>query len=215
VSRVLEAVLGTIGLAAVGFAILAITAPGELESVVPIQALAETTPIADGSARAIGFAIGGAICAVWVVWTAGTDHSKQLSGGSLSPADIGFRTLREAPPEHTNAATIVGGEFDESVATAANNATNGDEDDPIREDVRSLVVTVVSHTEGCSTSEAESIVEAGGWTGDAVAAAYVADEEAALSIRYRVLAWLRPSRTKRDRVRRAIRAIDGYERRVE
>ncbi len=214
-SRVLEALLGTIGLAAVGFAILAITAPGELESIAPVRALAETTPIADGAARAIGFAIGGAICAVWVAWSAGTDRSKQLPDGSLSPADIEFETLRETPPEHTNAAAVVGGEFDESVATAANDATNGDESDPIRGDVRSLAVTVVSHSEGCSASEAESIVEAGEWTDDAVAAAYVADDEAALSIRYRVLAWLRPSRTKRDRVRRAIRAIDRCERGID
>lgn len=214
-SRVLNAVFGTVGLAAIGVAVVAAAAPGEIEALVPIQAIIEATPISEGSARAIGFAIGGAVCAVWVVWTAGSSRSKRLSADSFSTTDVGFRELREGPPEHATAGAVVGGQFDESLVTAANNATNGDESDRFRDDIRSLAVTVVARTEGCSESEAEAIVEAGEWTDDAVAAAYVTDGEATLSLRYRIFAWLRPSRTKRSRVNRAIRAIDRYERRMD
>lgn len=214
-SRILDAVIGTVGLAAVGFAVAAAVAPGELEALVPIQALTEATPISEGSTRAIGFTIGGAICAMWVAWTAGGNRSKQLSAESFSTTDIEFRTLRENPPEHTTAGAVVGGQFDETARSAANNASNGDESDPLREDVRSLAIAAVAHTEGCSEAEAEAIVEAGEWTDDAVAAAYVTDSEAGLSFRHRVSAWLRPSRTKRSRIDRAIRAIDRYEGRKE
>lgn len=214
-SRVLNAVFGTVGLAAIGVAVVAAAAPGEVEALVPVQAIIEATPISEGSARAIGFAIGGAVCAVWVVWTAGSSRSKHLSADSFSTTDIGFRELRENPPEHATAGAVVGGQFDEGLVTAANNATNGDESDRFRDDIRSLAVTVVAHTEGCSKSEAESIVEAGEWTDDAVAAAYVTDGEATLSLRHRIFAWLRPSRTKRSRVNRAIRAIDRYGRRMD
>ncbi|MEF8777296.1 MAG: hypothetical protein V5A36_00140 [Natronomonas sp.] len=214
-SRALNVAFGTIGLAAIAIAVAAAVAPGEPEGFVPIQPLIEATPISEDSTRAIGFAIGGLLCAVWVTWTAGTNRSKRLSAGSLSATDIGFRTLRENPPENTAAGAVVGKQFDKAVVTAANNASNGDESDPIRENVRSLAVSVVAHTEGCSESEAEAIVETGEWTDDAVAAAYVTDSEAELSLRHRIFAWLRPSRTKRGRVERAIRAIDRHERRVD
>jgi hypothetical protein len=211
VSRVLDAVIGTVGLAAVGFAVAAAVAPGELEALVPIRTLTEATPISEGSTRAIGFAVGGVICAMWVAWTAGSGRSKRLSAESFSETDVGFRTLRENPPEHATAGAVVGEQFDRTLRAAANAATNGDEGDPLREDVRSLAIAVVARTEGCSESEAEAIVEAGEWTDDAVAAAYVTDSGAELSLRHRVLAWLRPSRTKRGRIERAVRAIDRYE----
>lgn len=214
-SRVLNVAFGAVGLAAIGVAVAAAVAPAELEALVPIQPLVEATPVSEDFTRAIGFAVVGVVCAVWVTWTGGTNRSKQLSAGSLSATDVGFRTLRENPPEHTAAGAVVGEQFDEAVVTAANNASNGDESDPIRETVRSLAVSVVAHTEGCPESEAEAIVEAGEWTDDAVAAAYVTDSEAALSLRHRILAWLRPSRTKRGRIERALRAVDRYERRVD
>lgn len=211
-TRTLNATVGTVGLIAVGFAVVAAVAPGELESTVPIRTLARTTPLSEAPTRAIGLGIVGAVCAVWVVWTTGADRSKELSDGTLSTTDVAFRTLRDEPPEHTASGPVVGERFDGALAQAADDATNGDDPDPFRDDVRSLAIEVVAHTEGCSESEAERIVEAGEWTGDAVAAAYVTDSEAALSLRYRFLAWLRPARTKRDRVDRAIRAIDRRER---
>lgn len=212
VGRVLNATIGTIGLIAVGFAVVAAVAPGELESVLPIQALVRNTPLSEASVRGIGLGIIGAICAVWVVWTTGTDRSKEISDGAFSATTISFRMLREDPPEHTDSGTVVGGKFDGDLVRAANQAANGDDPDPFRDDIRSLAIEVVAYTEGCSESEAESIVEAGEWTDDAIAAAYVTDGEATLSLRHRFLAWLRPTRTKRNRVDRAIRAIDRHER---
>lgn len=197
---------------AIGFAVAAAVAPGELESVLPIRTLARTTPLSDPSARAIALGIVGAVCAVWVVWTTGADRSRELSDGALSSTDVAFRTLRAEPPEQTRSGPVVGERFDGALLRAADDATNGDDADPFRNDVRSLATEVVAHTEGCSEPEAESIVEAGAWTDDAVAAAYVTDSEATLPLRYRFFAWLRPARTKRDRVDRAIRAIDRRER---
>lgn len=211
-NRVLNAVVGSIGLIAVGFAVVVAVAPGEVESTLPIRTLARTTPVAEASARAIGLGIVGSICAVWIVWTTGADRSKELSDGTFSATDVAFRTLREDPPEHTGSGPVVGERFDGALVRAASDVTNGDDSDPFRDDVRSLAIEVVAHTEGCSESEAESIVETGRWTNDSVAAAYVTDSEATLSLRHRFLAWLRPARTKRDRVDRTIRAIDRRER---
>jgi hypothetical protein len=129
----------------------------------------------------------------------------------MEPTDAGFRTLREEPPEHALAGSVVGERFDETALRAAIAAADGD-DDPVRAEIRSLAIDVVARTEGCSATEAESIVEGGEWTDDAVAAAYVADREASLSLWRRLLAWLRPSRTKFDRIDRALEAIDRRQR---
>lgn len=211
-TRLRNATVGTVGLIAIGFAVVAAVAPGEIESTLSVQRLVRTTPLSEASSRAIGLGLIGVICAVWVVWTTGADRSKELSDGTLSTTDVAFRTLREEPPEHTGSGSVVGERFDGALARAADDATNGDDSDPFRDDVRSLAIEVVARAEGCSESEAEPIVDAGEWTDDAVAAAYVTDSEATLSLRYRFLAWLRPARTKRDRVDRAIRAIDRRER---
>jgi hypothetical protein len=212
VIRILEAIVGTIGLAAVGFAVVLAVAPGEIGTVVPIQSLVESTPISELRVRVIGLGLVGTVCTVWVAWTAGTDRAKELPADSFSTADVGFGTLREAPPEHATAAAVVGEPFDDAIERAIAEATNGDDADRVRRDVRSFLVAVVAHTRGCSEPKARELVDAGEWTDDAVAAEDVADEEASLPLRRRVRAWLRPSRTKRDRIERSIRAIHRLER---
>jgi hypothetical protein len=204
-------VLGTVGLAAIAIAVAIAVAPDDVSTIVPIRTLVESTPLSSGSSRTLAFAIGGTICAVWIAWTAGETRSKQLPDGPMEPTDTGFRTLREEPPEHALAGSVVGDQFDEAALRAAIAAADGD-DDPVRAKVRSLAVDVVARTEGCSETEAEAIVAEADWTDDAVAAAYVADREASLSLWRRLLAWLRPSRTKFDRIDRALEAIDRRQR---
>lgn len=211
-SRILSSVLAVVGLAAIGFALAIAIVPDSVSSVVPIQVLTESTLLTEGSLRALGFAIAGTICIIWVAWTAGETRTKQLPDGTLSGTEIDFDTLRTEPPEGTNSGSIVGDQFDQTVLSAAVAAADGDTGDPARSEVRSLAVTVIAHTDGCTEGEAEETLADGSWTTDEVAAAYVADREASLSFRRRFFAWLRPSRTKFDRIERSLRAIERRER---
>jgi hypothetical protein len=213
VRRILEAVVGTIGLAAVAFAVSLVTVPGEVETVVPIRALAESTPISEWGTRTVVFGIAGGVCTVWIAWTAGSDRAEELPADSFSATEAGFGALRAEPPEHAIETAVAGEGFDDAIEGVIATAADGDDADRVRPEIRSLAVAAVADARGCSASDARAVVDDGGWTDDPVAAAYVADEEASLPFSRRALAWLRPSRTKRNRVERSIRAVDRIERR--
>lgn len=207
-SRILRAVVGAVGLAAVGFAGTLAFAPDTVGTVVPVDAVVRSTPLSEAALRALAIAIAGAICTAWVVWTAGPTGDEGLPEGPLSEPTTEFSTLRDAPPEHATAGPVVGEDFDERVVRSAAAAASGDDHDAARREVRRLAVSVVAHAEGCPEETAEEAVSAGEWTDDEIAAAYVADRESALAFRERLRAWLRPSRTRIDRIERSLSAVE-------
>ena len=208
-SRILRAVVGAVGIAAVGLAGTLAFAPGAVEQVVDIDVLVRTTPLSEAALRALAVAVAGAICAAWVVWTAGPSGEDDLPEGPLSEPTTDFSTLREAPPEHATAGPVVGESFDERVVRSAAAAASGDDYDAVRREIRRLAVSAVTHVEGCDEAAAEDTVREEEWTDDAIAAAYVAGRESALPFRERLRAWLRPSRTRVDRIERSLSAIEN------
>ena len=207
-SRPLRAVIGAVGIAAVGLAAALAFAPDTVGTVVPVDAVVQTTPLSEAALRALAVAVAGAICAAWVVWTSGPTRADDLPDGPLSEPTTDFATLREAPPEHATAGPVVGESFDERVARSAAAAASGDDYDAARREIRRLAVSAVAHAEGSSDDDAENVVLDGEWTDDEIAAAYVADRESALAFRERLRAWLRPSRTRIDRIERALSAVE-------
>jgi hypothetical protein len=209
VSRILRAAVGAVGIAAVGLAGTLAFAPGAGEQVVDIDVLVRTTPLSEAALRALAVAVAGAICAAWVVWTAGPTGEDDLPEGPLSEPTTDFSTLREAPPEHATADPMVGEEFDERVVRSAAAAASADDYDAVRCEIRRIAVSAVAHVEGCDEAAAEDTVREEEWTDDAIAAAYVSDRESALLFRQRLRAWLRPSRTRIDRIERSLSAIEN------
>ena len=208
-TRVGRAAVGVAGLAAVGFAAVLVVAPERVDGVLPVGALAEALPLSEARLRAAVFGLVGALCGLWVAWTAGPDRTRTLTETRFAEPDATFGALREDPPEHATAVRTVGATFDRRLERTANAATDGRGEDEVRSEVRSLAVDVVAEVEGCATDEARERVDTGAWTDDEVAAAYVADREASLPLRRRLLAWLRPWRTTVNRVERSISAVEA------
>ena len=206
-SRAVRVVVGVVGAAFVGFAAVLLFAPHRVESIVSITAIARTPAIADEMMRAGLFASLGVGCAVWILltrpaWAAGQSEPS-------SPADDqlpSFETLRTTPPEEADTTPVVGASFDDTVETFVD-ATGGGQTDSIRTELRSLTADALVTVDGLSPEEAQTRLDDGTWTDDAVAAAYLADREATLSFRHRLVAWLRPARTKRRRIERTTSAI--------
>ena len=71
-----------------------------------------------------------------------------------------------------------------------------------------LTVDALVHVDDCDRTTARLRVEAGEWTDDPVAAAYLADGSPR-SLRRRLAARLRPRRTVRRRVDRTVAAIEA------
>jgi hypothetical protein len=206
--RAVRAAVALAGVAAVGFAAALVVAPGQASGLLPIGAIADATPLSEDSIRALAFLLVGVLCVLWVAWTGAPTRTYVLPEGPLSEPDVGFRTLREAPPERATPGPTVGGSFDRRLRRTASAALRGDDADEVREDVRALAVAVVAHAEGCSTERARRRMAEGEWTDDPVAAAYVADREASLPVSRRLSAWLRPHRTTVRRVERSVTALE-------
>lgn len=208
-TRATRAAVALVGLAAVGFAAALVLAPDRVDAVLPVAALAEATPLSEDGVRAVSIGLVGAACLLWVAWTAAPDRTRPLPEGPFSDPDSDFRALREDPPEHATAAARVGDGFDHRLARAADGATLGLEDaDEVRAEVRALAVAVVARESGCPADVARERVDAGEWTDDPVAAAYVSDREASLHFYRRLRAWLRPWRTTVRRVEAAVAAVE-------
>lgn len=208
-TRLARAAVALVGLAAVGFAAALVVVPDRVDAVLPVAALAAATPLSEGGLRAAAFGLVGVACLLWVAWTAAPDRTRSLPQGPFSEPDSDFRALREDPPEHATAAARVGDRFDHRLARTADGATLGLEDaDEVRDDLRALAVDVVARESNCPADVARERVDAGEWTDDPVAAAYVADREASLPFYRRLLAWLRPWRATVRRVEAAIAAVE-------
>lgn len=206
-SRLFRAVIGGAGLAAVGFAAALAFAPEAVGSAIPIDDVVRNTPLSEAALRALAVALIGAICTVWVVWTAGPSRDDQLPDGPMTAAKTDFETLRTEPPEHATAGPVVGEPFDDRLVRSAEAAAKDSDRDAARREVHTLTVSVVAHVEECTEEVAEEVVQDGEWTDDRIAAAYVAGRESALPFRKRLRAWLRPWRTRIDRIERSLTAV--------
>ena len=206
-SRAIRAVVGVTGVALVGFAAVLLFAPQYVESFVSITALARSPAIADEMLRAGLFASLGIACAVWILSTRPTWADRESDPTSPDNEQLpNFETLRTNPPEEADTTPVVGASFDDSVEMLVD-ATSRDQTDAIRTELRSLTVDALVTVDGLSPEEAQTRLDDGAWTDDAVAAAYLADREATLSFSRRLLAWLRPAQTKRRRIERTTSAI--------
>lgn len=206
-SRAVRVVVGVAGAALVGFAAVLLFAPQYVESIVSITAIAQTPAIADKTMRAGLFASLGLGCAVWILFTrpawAGRQSEPSSSGDEQLPS---LETLRTNPPEDADTTPVVGASFDSRVERFVD-ATGSGQTDSIRTQLRSLTADALVTVDGLSPEEAQTRLDDGTWTADTVAAAYLADREATLSLRHRLLAWLRPAQTKRRRIERTTSAI--------
>ncbi|MUW14272.1 hypothetical protein GJ633_06070 [Halorubrum sp. CBA1125] len=200
-------VIGVAGTALIGVAALLLFAPQEVESIVSITAIARSPAIADEMVRARLFALLGVGCALWILLTRPAWASMQSESSSPGDDQIPrFETLRSNPPEEAETTPVIGTSFDDSVDTLVA-ATGSGQTDSIRTQLRSLTADALVTVDGLSPEEAQTRIDDGTWTDDTVAAAYLADREATLSRRQRLVTWLRPARTKRRRIERTTNAI--------
>ncbi|MFB6122208.1 MAG: hypothetical protein ABEJ78_01945 [Haloferacaceae archaeon] len=127
-----------------------------------------------------------------------------------APADA-FDRLRAQPPEVATAdgSAVAGERFDESLAAATASPTSASE---VRETLRDVVVDVErSHlrVDGVDDEAVAAAVDAGEWTDDRIAAAFVADGDAvSYPLRQRLYAWMDPAGAFDGRVRRTVGAIE-------
>jgi len=206
-SWVVRVVASLAGTALIGFAAVLLFAPQEVESVVSITAIAQSPAIADEMVRGGLFAALGVGCALWVLLTRPAWADRQSAPSSPDDEELPrFEALRSNPPEVADTTPVVGASFDNNVETLVA-ATGSDQTDSIRTQLRSLTADALVTVDGLSQQEAQTRLDEGTWTDDTVAAAYLADREATLSRRQRLVAWLRPSRTKRRRIERTTNAI--------
>lgn len=206
-SRAVRVVVGVSGVALIGFAALLLFAPQQVESIIPITEIARSPAIADEMMRSGLFALLGVGCTLWILLTrpAWADGQSEPS----RPDDEhppSFGTLRTNPPEEADTTPVVGASFDDRVETVVD-ATGRSKTDSIRTELRSLTADALVTVDGLSPEEAQTRLDDGTWTDDIVAAAYLADREATLSLRHRLLAWLRPAQTKRRRIERTTSVI--------
>lgn len=179
--------LAAVGIATVGIAAAMVVAPGALAALLPVDAVARSTPLAERGGRTLAVALVGGGCLLWVV----------LSGAKADDATA---------PGRSDERRAVGRTFDRRFQRAADGGANRREREEVREALRSLAVDVVARTEGCSRASALEQVDSGEWTDDPVAAAYVAGE---LPLRRRLVAWVRPRRAVARRVERTVAALEA------
>lgn len=115
-------------------------------------------------------------------------------GGSSEP---GLETLVESPPEEASRSVdVVGRGFDERVERTVERIEDGrgpPPGEPPESELEDALIAVLQRTEDCSRIRAESLVDAGAWTDDRLAAAFLGGEDAPdFPLRFRIVRWLRP-----------------------
>ena len=191
---------GAVGAAAVVLAAGLFFAPGAIGSVLPVSAIARSTALSAAAGRVLALGCVGVGCLLWIARVSGDEDP----GPTLPPLSA---PAADEP--------VVGGDLDGDVEATVEAAAAGADRDEARPELRSLAVDALVHVDGCDRTTARRRVEAGEWTDDPVAAAYLADGSTE-SLRRRLAARLRPRRTIRRRVDRTVAAVeallDGRER---
>lgn len=207
IARVIRALVALVGVALIGGAAALLFTPDAVEPALPVSTIAASQPLSDPLARTIVLVGLGISAASWIAWTTPSWGSSQsrLTRDS-DPKAFDFETLRTDPPETASATPVVGETIEKRIA-AAKGAPTGRQNDNIRDRLQSLAVETLVTVDGCSQRAARSRLTECSWTDDAVAAAYLADREAALPFWRRLLAWLRPAKTRQRRIERAADAI--------
>lgn len=94
-------------------------------------------------------------------------------------------------PERRELATVPGADLDERIARVADASRGGYASRrELRERVRTVAVAAVARDRNCSTAAAERAVEAGTWTDDPIAAAFLdGDASYPVGVRIRAAVW--------------------------
>ena len=200
----LRALIELAAIGSLGFAVALVFAPDLPVSITPLTGL---DVIRNDSLRAAMFAVIGAAGLAWVHWTTPSQSNRtNTHTAETEDRPLDFETLRSHPPEDAASAPTVGKRFEAHIDAAAAAARTGGAD-PAREQLQSIAIDAIAQTNSCSRDTAQSVLSKGEWTADPVAAAYLADREATLPFVRRLMAWLRPARTRRRRIERAINAV--------
>ena len=184
---------GAVGAAAVVLAAGLFFAPGAVGSVLPVSAVARSTALSAATGRALALGCVGVGCLLWVTRASGDD-------------DPGPALPSVAAPDDNE--PVVGGGLDGDVEATVEAAAAGTDRDEARPELRSLAVDALVHVDDCDRTTAKRRVEAGEWTDDPVAAAYLADGSTG-SLRRRLAAQLRSRTTARRRVDRTVAAVEA------
>jgi len=207
IRRLIRALVAVIGIALIGGSAALLFAPGAVEATLPVDAIARSQPLSEPVVRAGTFAAIGVGAVLWTAWTTPSRTTDRSGVGAARESGLpDFEALRADPPETATATPVVGRSFEKQIETTESAAAAGREDS-VRGRLRSLAVETLVTVDGCSREAARERVTEGSWTDDAVAAAYLADREAALPFWRRLLAWLRPAATRTRRIERAADAI--------
>ena len=191
-----RAVLGGVGAVAAATAFGLAVAP-EIADVPPIDTLVALTA---GLDRTQAVLLASTVVAGYVVL------ARAAGGQSESPPDLFDRACRnppETPTTHTTAQTAA------RTDATIDRAVTG-EQRAVTEVRHSLAATAAAvHAAATDTdrTRAEAAIEAGEWTEDPVAAAFLASSESP-PIGARLRLWLTPRRERRRRIERTLAAIE-------
>lgn len=199
-----------LGLGGVGLGVVALVAPDAL-------GLPTTLPVdPQVVAAGVGVVFGG--YGLWASRSAGRttplgEAAERERRASSAPTDA-FDALDARPPEEAtdDGTRVVGHEFDEALRTARRRGTTDGGGrarsadgsvERVRSQVRTAAIAAVA-ADG-DREAAVDAVDAGTWTDDPVAAAFVGDDDYPLGERLR--AWLDPEAALDRRVDRAVGAV--------
>lgn len=124
-----------------------------------------------------------------------------------------FRATETADPELRYHVPVPGDDHDETLSIASGwgyRARNRQHS--IRDDLRRVAAETIAIRESCSLEEAVERVEAGTWTDDPVAAAFLGDRLAKPPLRHRLRATLSRQPSFVYRVRRTVAAVAALQR---
>lgn len=181
-------VVGALGLAGSLLALGLVLAPTAFLSIRPIELATSALPTDNPRALLLGLGVVLGLGAIVFTHTAaGSGH------GQAGP-------LVERPPEavHAESSSPPGSKFDRSIG-------KGD----VRETLAETTVETLVRQAGTDRADARAAVEAGTWTDDPVAAAFLGAPTQPLSARIRH--WLDPAAERQRRVDRTVRAIERLE----
>ena len=191
-----RAVLGGAGAIAAATAFGLVIAPG-VADVPPIDTLVALTA---GLDRTQAVLLASAVVAGYVVL------ARAAGGRSEPPPDLFDRACRnppETPTTHTTAQTAgrTDATIDRAVAGEQRAVTE------VRHGLAATAAAVHAAATDTDRTRAEAAVEAGEWTEDPVAAAFLASSESP-PIGARLRLWLMPRRERRRRIERTLAAIE-------
>ena len=199
------AVLGTLGALATILGVAFVVAPDAV-SAAPLRTAIDAISAA-GPERVM--LAGAAITGMYVIFAARTS-GRTRSRRSATPAERAFEAAATDPPEtvtddrRRQTAAALDADFDSAVSHG------GPDLQRVRRLLAQTAASAYAHQEDIPREKARQVIETGSWTGDQVAAAFLAGEagpEPGLYARIRL--WLLPETERERRIDRTVAAIQA------